>query len=415
MVNAHGTIPRYRYTKQRYRLLFGIVDRICFPLFRFCLPRERVWPEPRSILVVQLDHIGDAVLTTPMLSQLKKRFPRASLDVLASDSNQELFRADPSVDHVIVSRQNWHARGAEQQSWLPEVLRLARQIRCRRYDWAMDPRGDFLVILLLWLAAIPRRIGWECGGGGFMMTDTAPWDPTRHELDSRRTLLAALGVRPAPDQFYPEVFPSWADVYHVREWLHAVQGLRSPLAVIHVGAGTSAKRWPVASWSRLVHKLLDRLAGSILLVGTADDRWIGRKIARRDPRVVDWTGRLTLMQTAALCREADLFVGCDSGPAHVAAALGVPCVVLFSGTNRAECWRPVGQFVHVLRHSVACAPCHQKLCPIAGHPCMEGITEQTVVSAALSLINESSAYKTEHEAFRSVRFLRSIPTGKAGT
>lgn len=396
MSNARQGRLRYRYTKSRYRVLFSILDKLCSPLFRLQpanTDRGRCWFEPRSILVVQLDHIGDSVLTTPMLRELNKRFPTASIDVLASESNQELFRANGLVQRVHVSYRNWHSRGAGRQSWLPEVLRLARLIRPHRYDWGVDPRGDFLIMLMLWLAAIPRRVGWTCGGGGFLMTDTVAWDPNRHELDSRRALLAAVGIHPDPGQFRPGIVPSWADECFVRESLHSVTGVQSPLIVIHAGAGTPAKRWPASSWIKLVARLHEQFSGTIVLAGAGADRSVARRIARSNPHAVDWTGRLTLLQTAALCRGADLFIGCDSGPAHIAAAVDVPTVVLFSGTNRAECWAPAGRFVRVVRHPVPCAPCHRKSCPVAGHPCMQGIAEHTVVAAALRLFEKSLADK----------------------
>jgi ADP-heptose:LPS heptosyltransferase len=119
------------------------------------------------------------------------------------------------------------------------------------------------------------------------------------------------------------------------------------------------------------------------------------------------------MQVAALFREADLFVGCDSGPAHLAAAARVPSVVLFSGTNNSECWRPVGPFVRVLRHPVPCAPCHQRCCPIAGHPCMSGISVPQVLQAARDMIDDSRALR-EEVAISAPNQVHRSPTRKRG-
>jgi ADP-heptose:LPS heptosyltransferase len=101
--------------------------------------------------------------------------------------------------------------------------------------------------------------------------------------------------------------------------------------------------------------------------------------SRAWPNVVDWTGQLTLIETAALIARADLFIGADSGPAHLAAAVGTPAMVLFSGTNRVEQWRPWGSHVTVLRHETACSPCHRQSCPWADHPCMSRLTPSEVL------------------------------------
>jgi lipopolysaccharide heptosyltransferase II len=390
-----GDLPasRYRYAKRRYRALFGIVDRLGSAagaaLEAMRRPTTPESLDPKRILVVQLDHIGDAVLTTPLLGSLKQRYPTANLDVLASQANHAIFRSSPHVARVHVSARNWHARRPRDQSWLPEVVRLGRQLRRFDYDWGIDPRGDFLVVLMLWLASIPRRVGWPCGGGAFLLTDVAAWDPSRHELESRRVLLERIGVRVPAAQFRPELAPSWSDLYCVRERLQSILELRTPLVALHIGAGTPAKRWPSTHWSALIATLLDRIDGTIVLLGDVQDSRLGRDLARRCANVVDWTGRLALMQMAAFLREANLFIGCDSGPAHIAAAMGTPSVVLFSGTNRSECWSPAGPMVQVLRNPVSCAPCHRKTCPVPGHPCLSGISPYRVAEIARATLEES--------------------------
>jgi ADP-heptose:LPS heptosyltransferase len=91
---------------------------------------------------------------------------------------------------------------------------------------------------------------------------------------------------------------------------------------------------------------------------------------------------MTVTQTAALLERADLFVGADSGPSHLAACAGIPSVVLFSGTNRSAQWRPWSRRSLILKHPVPCRPCHQKSCPLAGHPCMSGLEPDRVYRAA---------------------------------
>jgi heptosyltransferase-2 len=166
------------------------------------------------------------------------------------------------------------------------------------------------------------------------------------------------------------------------DWLHAGRfGEDSPLLAVHVGAGTSAKRWPVGHWDELLNMFLAD-GWRIILVGGPDDVEVASRIARHE-RLRDWTGQLRLSETAALLERADFFIGSDSGPAHVAASAGIPSLILFSGTNRPRQWRPWSRRTMILRNRVACRPCHQKVCPLADHPCMSGLTPDRVYRAAL--------------------------------
>jgi ADP-heptose:LPS heptosyltransferase len=99
------------------------------------------------------------------------------------------------------------------------------------------------------------------------------------------------------------------------------------------------------------------------------------------PGVIDWTGQLSVGELAAVIGQSDLFVGGDSGPAHVAAAMGTPAVVLFSGTNDPRQWRPWGAGVTVVRREVRCSPCHRERCPLRDHPCMKGLEVEEVARA----------------------------------
>jgi heptosyltransferase-2 len=248
----------------------------------------------------------------------------------------------------------------------------------------IDVRGDFPAVVILWLSAARRRLGWACGGGGFLLTDTAAFLWGRHEVRSRQALLGALGMTTSnnilcePRFLVTERWRHWS-----RQQLAAWRDAERPLIALHCGAGTAAKRWPSRHWQELLGRLIVELDAQVLLVGSSGDVSITEAILnRRDwPGARDWTGRLTLEQLAAMLEQCDVVVGADSGPAHLAASLNKQVVALFSGTNRVEQWRPWGSKVVVLRHSVPCAPCHREQCPLADHPCMSGLLPQDVLQA----------------------------------
>ncbi len=418
-------VRRYRYSKLRWRVLVHALDAVglvAMALWRKRRPKPVV-SDPRRILVVQLDHLGDAVLTSPILPRLRAAYPEARLDVLASPSNRAVFEADPNVDRVLLAERNWFERRPPMRALGSAVVALGRSLRKERYDLGIDVRGDVLTVFVLALAGIPRRLGWAMGGGGFLLTDQGRWEPGRHEVQSRMALLDALGLA---DDEPPRVAVGTTDADRARvgamlrkEWpvrsrgrrkvsvrsaarvatataterpearpvrddperLHAGRfGEEAPLLAVHLGAGTAAKRWPARHWDDLLGRFLDD-GWRVVAVGGPDDSEIAAGLTPR-PGFRDWSGRLEVTETAALLERADLFVGADSGPAHLAACSGVPSVILFSGTNRARQWRPWSRRALVLKHDVPCRPCHHKTCPLADHPCMTGLSPERVHRAA---------------------------------
>ena len=436
-------VGRYRYSKLRWRLLVHALDfcgAIVMAIVRSVRPARSVVC-PRKILVVQLDHLGDAVLSTPLIAELRAAYPDATIDVLASPSNHEVFEADPLVNLVKVAERTWFERRPDRWGLMTAVWNLGWSLRAVRYDLGIDVRGDVLTVLVLALAGIPRRVGWAMGGGAFLLTDVAPWIPGRHEVKSRLALLNRLGITPDEStrvdvhvsdadriavarrlaEEWPRRSPRRAEVYatttararpgearEVRsptqtkksisdgpDWLHADRfSSLPPLLAVHLGAGNAAKRWPTHSWKALIERFLEA-DWRVVVVGGIEDAPLASVLERHD-RLRDWTGSLTVTQTTALLERADLFIGSDSGPAHLAASAGTLSVILFSGTNQPRQWRPWSRHSLVLRHRVPCQPCHQKVCPLADHPCMSGLSPDRVYRGALRLWSRTHQAESPH-------------------
>ncbi len=474
---------RYRYVRWQWRVLFAVVDFLGGTLFAAvrwlgaivggagCQPARRVSEvphvrrdrqignlphddgprsDPRRILLVQLDHLGDAILSTGFLAGLRWLYPRATIDVLAAPWNRGLFEALPEVDRVFVAARNRFAR-CGWFGWIGSTLWWGLFFRRRRPDLAIDVRGEFPHAMLMWLSGAPRRLGWDCGGGGFLLTDRPAWKPHRHEADSRMALLAALGMPPEKldefrrPRFVPNDVARRMVAARLAEFDASKSGDESPhskeslgLVVLHVGAGAEAKRWPERHWRSLIDELLSDGA-RVVLVGAGRESAIARRLtspsakrragfpARQElasssdhrlgglgrppyetcsridsesdtPLVADWTGRLSVVELAALLERAGVLVGPDSAPAHLAAAVGTPAVALFSGTNEPGQWRPCGGRITVLRHPVECSPCHRRRCPRAGHPCMEGLDPGIVVAAVRATRGTGSVAATDADA-----------------
>ena len=387
----------YRYVRRRWQLLFSLIDFLGGALFKLCRlvarrpSARRAVTSPRSILLVQLDHLGDAVLSTGLLAALRTRYSHARIEVLAAPWNCEVFAGCQAVQRIFVCSRN---RFAAKPSWLwPAALAYwAWRLRRRHYDLGIDVRGEFPHATLLWLAGARRRIGCAAGGGGFLLTDSVDYDPIRHQAASRAAFLDLLqpALERATGILPPRFDPSSAARKSASRFLQELDAFGSgPLVLLHVGAGTQAKCWPVEHWQELLGRLtLERGDLRMVLVGGTPDVTRARQITGDLPwpNLADWTGRLNIAELAAVAERAAVFVGADSGPAHLAAAVRTPVVVLFSGTNDARVWKPVGFDVTVLQHPVACAGCRSRQCPVPDHPCMQGLKPERVAQAVLHLL-----------------------------
>jgi heptosyltransferase-2 len=436
-------VGRYRYSKLRWRVLVHALDFVGTILMAIVRRIRPIRPadRPRRILVVQLDHLGDAVLSTPLLAELRTAYPEAVIDVLASPSNREVFEADPNIDRVQVAERTWFERRPDRWDLLAAVWDLGRSLRGRGYDLGIDVRGDVLTVLVLTLAGVPRRVGWSMGGGAFLLTDVAAWIPGRHEVRSRLALLSRLGITPdlssrvdvhvgdedriviarrlaeawprrgtrrieARARIVPRgrfgeereprpPFKSLESISDAADWLHADRFTAlPPLLAVHLGAGTAAKRWPPRSWKALIGRFLDG-GWRVVVVGGQEDLPLSTVLGPHD-RLRDWTGTMTVTQTTALLERADLFIGADSGPAHLAASAGTLSVILFSGTNQPRQWRPWSRHSLILRHRVPCHPCHRKVCPLLDHPCMSGLSPDRVYKSALRWWSRTHCAESPH-------------------
>jgi heptosyltransferase-2 len=378
----------YRYVRRRWCVLFAVIDWIGAMLKRFFGKTPSSAQDTNVILLVQLDHLGDAIITTAMLPLLREQFPHASIEVLAAPWNAEVFHAATQVDRVYVSRVNRFARSRlARLGWIAATFYWAWKLRRRKVDLGIDVRGEFPMALMLWLGGARRRLGWNCGGGRFLLTDSPRYVPDRPELQSRMALLAELlPEEPNHGQLAAPEFH--VDEQTLRRMARAIATDNRPLAVLHIAAGTAAKQWTTAGWQELLWRLTALQDTNVVLVGGKNDRAIADEILQGEqwPRVADWTGRMSIVELAAAVQMADVFVGADSGPAHLAAAVDTPAVVLFSGTNDQQQWQPRGRRVKVLRAEVACSPCHRYRCNRSGHPCMSRITPLAVFAAVEEIL-----------------------------
>ena len=369
------TRRRYAYRKPWLRLLARTIDLVGDRL----LARPSASPETLAgSLVVRFDQLGDGIQTLPLLDAAQARHGAASLEVLTTPLCAPVFARHPATAQVY----GWPCPGyagrpydREAWSWLVEFLKT------RRPPCVVDPRGDFRVISAAWWAGVPVRVGFGATGGGCLLTHELPWDPSEHQIDRTLRLANGLGA-PAP---VPH--PVWPG----RDELQPARGLDRPYLVVHPDAGAPAKRWEATRFVAVIRKLLEaRPDLGVVLVGLDADRGEAIRRAADSPRVVSYMGLTDLEGLAAVLQGSEGMLTCDSGPAHVAAALGRRVWVLWSGVAPPALWEPRGAPLRRFEAPASCAPCSRRECPVVGHPCMAGITPDTVATCILRDLNDAA-------------------------
>lgn len=346
--------------------------------------------QPRNIklLAIRLDRIGDVVLSLPALEAIKQRFPNSTLAVMTREETRALLEGHPLVDEVIVYR--YHKKG--RHHGLLGNIRFMREIAKRRFDIAFvlrpAPRAHFVPFL----AGIPYRVGLECGLSSLTLTKRVRdrrHEGTRHESETTLDIVRAFGIETGPD-LVPRL-PVYADTLSsVQKKLHASGvSIQEPFLVFHAGASCISKRWPAERFAALGRTLTERHKMPVVIVGGAAERTASANIQHAvGERASDLTGRISLPELAALLSKAKLLVSNDSGPVHIAAAVGTPTLTIF-GRNRSGLspvrWRALGPGHRQVQKDVGCVECLAHLCPI-DFECLKAVSVDEVARQAAEML-----------------------------
>lgn len=325
----------------------------------------------KRILVTGNNWLGDAVMSLPTLRSLRAMNPGARISVLSRPSVAGLYAGLPYVDETLVPP----PRKGRLRSWLG----LVKELRRRKFDAALILPRSFSSALPPFTARIPRRIGYAGDGRSPMLTDAVPRDPELlrvHRVRYYHHLLKAFGTPPEPKAPSLDVAPE-ADA-----WAASRVPEGRPLVGINPGATYGeAKQWYPERFIETARRLAKRRGASTVVVGGPAERELGDRVAAEiGDRAVSLAGRTDLPQLAAVIRKCGLFLTNDTGPMHVADAVGVPIVAIFGPTD----WiatPPYGKKHAIVRTEIECSPCLKRVCPLGHHNCMKRVTVDDVVAA----------------------------------
>ena len=375
------------------------------------LPSRR----PR-ILLIRPDHLGDLVMTTPVLQALQVYAPDAHITMMVGPWSSEVVGRHPAVDQLITCPFPGFQRAA-QKALAPYTLLLstAQQLRRGNYDLAINLRADFWWgAALLYLARIPQRVGYATQPGTPFLTHALPLPPAEHSTVSNLRLasagLRALGYSALDEPYTPTRYPlQFHPTAKEQQWVTerlAEAGIdtRTPIVVIHPGTGAVVKLWRTEAWSNIANRLTTAQTFAapiqIVLTGSKHELPLLEEIAqgmKTTPLLVTDT---TVGQLAALLGRAQLVLGVDSGPLHLAGAQNRPSLRIFGPTDL-RIFGPWGipeQHV-VIASTHRCPTCPSIPCgrldfrseELAAHPCVRLVTEQEVATAIDKLVGVHTA------------------------
>lgn len=343
-------------------------------------PARWDWSTVRRVLVVRLRSIGDTVLVTPSLFALRRFLPDAQIDILLEDWVAPVLDGSDLVDRVIkIPRDNTAARA-----------RIARELRAERYEVVYNLHGGTTATLLTRATGAKHRVGFEHYQYARLHNHAAPssldiWQrPKLHSVEQQLALIGWTGV-PVSDRPATKLAVTESALASVSAELRASEfegfDKDEPFAVVHPAAAFETKQWATENFARVTEELVVRGLTPVAIVSPKEKQLAESLISQSSARVIALPD-LSLPEVTALASRARLFVGNDSGIAHIAAAAGAPCVVVFGSSNVAH-WRPwTTQANEVVLEEMPCQPCHGYFCAEFEKPeCILRVSVERVVAA----------------------------------
>jgi ADP-heptose:LPS heptosyltransferase len=329
-----------------------------------------------SVLIARQDNAGDVLLAGPAVRAVAAGGARVTL--LCGPRGRMAAELLPDVSELIAWRADWID---------PEPRRLTRsrvemqvdELTARGFDEALiltsSHQSPLPLALLLRMAGVPRIAAASHDYPGSLLDERVAVEDEIHEVQRALAVVAACGHSPSADDDGRLRIERRAE-------LHPAADSLWPYVVVHPGASVAARAWS-ASHNRELAALLTGAGRNVVVTGGADERWLTAAVAggARCERVADLGGETDLGELAEVIAGAEAIVVGNTGPAHLAAAVGTPVVSLYAPTVPAVRWQPWRVPFELLGRDVPCAGCRARRCPVPGHPCLEPVTAQEVLDA----------------------------------
>ena len=386
---------------RRERLLVGTADLLLagYGATTRALRRRETTAVPSRILLLRVERIGDLLMTLGAIAAIRTRAPKAAIHLIIGSWNATLAPLIAAVDTYETLDVPWLTRGQAGGASLIQLTRRAAAWRHRRFDLGVNFEPDIRTNFLLALSRARRRVGFSSGGGGAFLTDALVYEPQRHTADNAfRIVERAIPSHAQVDaaQSHARLLIADSANHDARSLLGAASG-NDVLIGIHPSGGRQVKQWHMERFAEVATRLARDLSATVVLTGTPEDRPLVEQIVSllpSDVRRIDVTGKMDLQLLAAVLQRLNLFITADTGPMHLAAAVGTPTVALF-GPSDPNRYGPLNDRARVVTADLWCRPCNRVRRPpdrCSGHvaDCLDRIEADAVYRAASEVVRTSS-------------------------
>ncbi|MBM3237094.1 glycosyltransferase family 9 protein [Candidatus Poribacteria bacterium] len=391
------------------------------------LYRKKLPPPSRikKILVVKLDHIGDVLLATPVITNLRRHYPHAHITLLIGSWSKQVVECNPHLDDIRYYDSPFFCRSSRAAT-LKDAMQMLRWLKSERYDLIVELRGDFLTLALAMLksgkyrldrstqrvlkklrAVLKEEKGGREGKEGRkgmqreILSDLATLrlcvkklkeskensEPahSEHEVEINLDVLRAGDIPITSRETFFNV-PSETQTWTRGFFSEIGIDTSKPIVAIHPGSPVPLKRWPAERFAKLADILIERKTQVLFLGGTNEKRLVEEVQAQMHHNSVNIAGRTNLQQLGAVLQNCHLFIGNDSGPMHIAAAVGTRVIGLF-GPGSPQRFGPFGDNCTAIRQKLDCPPCMKEKCSLHGRPGEEGCIVEISVEDVLDTLS----------------------------
>ncbi len=339
----------------------------------------------KRILITRTDRIGDVVLSLPAIKAVRLAFPGTYIAVMVQPRMGDILKGNPYINEVIIYDKNKEHKGVLKN------LSFIRRLKSKRFDAALILHSTKRINLLCFLAGIPKRIGYARGKVDFLLTDKIAYTKKlgeKHEAEYSLDILRYLGIDPVFSN--PFIYVQTKDEKSVEELFKELD-IRAgeKFVILHPGASCKSKMWPLENFAKLGDALIENLKMKIMINLAPEQAGLGEKV--RDMmknKPVFFCGKITLGELAAVFKKSSLVISNDSGPAHIAAGVGVPVISIFGRNQRGLSparWKPLGEKAMAIHKDVGCIECLAHDCK-KDFLCLKAISAEEVFEKAKSLL-----------------------------
>lgn len=335
---------------------------------------------PKRILIVRTDRIGDVLLSTPVIKAVRDKYPDAFIAMMVSPYSKDIVNGNPYLDQVIT-----YDKDAEHKGWISS-MKFAFWLKKKKFDLAIILHPTNRVHLVTFLSGIPKRIGYD-RKLSFLLSDKIKHTKQlgeKHELEYSLDFLKYLNIQITDKALFMPIKPE--SERQVEELLSKEGVSRDDLLIaINPGASCPSKIWPYERFAVVADELIEKYGFKILIIsGPKDVQLVDKVTKTMRNKAINLGGKTSISQLASILKRCKLFISNDSGPVHLASALGVPVAVIFGRNQKGlspKRWGPLGKNNQVLHKEVGCIICLAHNCK-KEFECLKSITTNEVLKAA---------------------------------